>query len=620
MVRGKWRSAGGLPSALKQGLGENLRIYGVQYRIVGIYETGQGLEESGGLFTLEDAQSITQKPTKVSLVQVALRRGADAAQVMRAIERLGKDLAVSKASEYEANAQWAGMVQGFAGAVGAIAIVIGGLGMMNTMVMSVLERTREIGTLRALGWARRRVMALILGEAVTLSLAGGLAGIALGIGLTSLTGRVPGYGSFMEGVLTPSLLLQGLATALGLGLVGGAYPAWVSANLLPVEALRYEGGSAGSNGGALSRVGNQSFRNLWRRRTRTLIAATGVAVGVATLAMLGSMAKGMMNEMNSLAGSGGAGNITVMQRDVADMSLSSLDEGLLPQFRAMPGVKAVSPLVLGFISTADAMFFVTVGIDPNSASMAHYKLTEGRRIRRPDEIMIGKIAARNLKLRLGSTFSLYSTRYKVVGIYETGTAWEDGGGLLLLKEAQRLLKRPRSVSFIFVDVNNPADAGAISAAIDRRFRDARAALSSEFAQSTDDMGSLQAMVDAIGLLALLVGGIVVANTMMMSIYERTREIGTLRALGWRQRAVLAQVLQEGFWLCLLAGALGSFLGLALLWLITRIPGMDALISMTWDLGATARAIVLAVVVGLIAGAYPAWRASRLRPVEALRYE
>ena len=67
------------------------------------------------------------------------------------------------------------------------------------------------------------------------------------------------------------------------------------------------------------------------------------------------------------------------------------------------------------------------------------------------------------------------------------------------------------------------------------------------------------------------GGIVVANTMMMSIYERTREIGTLRALGWRKRRILGQVVQESLLLCLLAGLFGSILGVALVWLIGRVP-------------------------------------------------
>ncbi len=136
---------------------------------------------------------------------------------------------------------------------------------------------------------------------------------------------------------------------------------------------------------------------------------------------------------------------------------------------------------------------------------------------------------------------------------------------------RRLLNRPRSVSFIFVDVERAAEAEAVRAAIAGRFPDVQASLSSEFAQDSDQMAQFEAISNAISLLALLVAGIVVANTMFMSIYERTREIGTLRAVGWGSRRILGQVLQESLLLCLVAGVLGSILGVVMLWGLASRP-------------------------------------------------
>jgi ABC-type antimicrobial peptide transport system permease subunit len=606
--------------SLKKGIGSTLRLFGVPYEIVGIYETGQALEESGGTVVLEDAQTITQKTRKVSLFQVGVRKGTDLTQVMARIEALEKDLAVSKSSEYDASQQWSQYLQGFAWGIAAIAILIGGLGMMNAMVMSVLERTREIGTLRAVGWSRRRVVTLILGETVVLSLIGGLVGIALGVGLTELAANAPGIGGMMEGVYSTGIFIQGLLTALCLGVLGGAYPAWVAANLLPVEALRYEGGGSGEVKGRLARVGNQSFRNLWRRRTRTFIAATGIGIGVATLVMMGGLIAGITGELNSLAGSSGTGNLTVMQRDVADMSMSSLDERAVSQIRNMPQVKSVSPMLLGFIISSDMPFFMVAGLDPNSAAMSHYKLVEGRYVQRPNEVLLGKIAAKTYKVGVDDTLKLFANRYKVVGIAETGVAWEEGGAMVALREAQRLLNRPRSVSFIFVDVTDPSQASVVRDAINRRFPEARASLSSEFAENTDDMANAQAMFAAISLLALFVGGIVVANTLLMSVHERTREIGTLRALGWAKGRILSQIMQESLLLCVISAIFGSTMGVLLLVLAAKAPGLNGLISARWDAQIFIQAIVLTLVVGLVASAYPAWRASRLQPVEALRYE
>jgi ABC-type antimicrobial peptide transport system permease subunit len=620
--------------SLKKGVDDTVRLYAAPYRVVGIYETGQAMEESGGVVTLADGQEISQKPRKLSLYQVGLRRGADIDQAMRRIESLDKSLSVNEASEYDAGEQWSGYMNGFAWGIAAIAIIIGGLGMMNAMMMSVMERTREIGTLRAVGWSRGQVLRLMLGEALLVSVVGGLVGLALGVGLTELAARVPGVGAFMEGIYSPGIFVQGMVTALCLGLIGGAYPAWRAANLLPIEALRYEGGGGGltplnppsrlvgrrRGWGVRSLALPLPIRNLWRRRTRTILSATGIGIGVMTLVMMGGMTKGLLDQLNMLAGSSGAGNISIMQRKVADLSLSALDERMVNQIQVMPGVKAVSPFLMGFVMTADLPFFLISGIDPNSAAMAHYKLAEGNGIVRPNEVLVGKTAARNYKLAVGDTITLYGNRYRIAGIFETGVAYEDGGGVLALREAQRLLNRPRSVSFIFVDVVNPDQAEIVRASIERRYPEALVSLSSEFAQNTDAKDQIDAFAAVIGALAMLVGGIVVANTMMMSIYERTREIGTLRALGWPKRRILGQVVQESLWLCLLAGAFGSISGVLLLWGASKLPQADTFLAAGWDVPMFVQAIGIALIVGLIAGLYPAWRASRLQPVEALRYE
>ena len=606
--------------SLKKGVGDSVRIYGQPYRIVGIYETGQGMEESGGVVTLEDAQEIAKYERQVSLYQIGLRRGGDVDETIARMETLDLDISISRTSDRQANQQYDEMIQGFAWGVAAIAILIGGLGMMNSMVMTVLERTREIGTLRAVGWSRGRVMGLILGEALALSLVGGLVGVGLGYLMGEGMGRLPGLGSLLVGTWTPAIFAQGIGTALVLGIVGGVYPAWRAANLQPVEALRYEGGAADGNAGFLSRVGNQSFRNLWRRRNRTLMAASGIGIGVATLVMLGGLTDGMIGQMNQLAGSGGAGNITVMQRDVPDMSLSSLDERLVRQIQAMPQVKSVSPMVMGFVMTPELPLFIIGGLDPNSAAMSHYVLVEGRRVQRPSEILLGKSASESYSLGVGDTLTLYNTRYKIVGLYETGVAWEESGGVLALQESQRILNRPRNVSFIFVDVHNPTDAASVQAAIDRRFPEARASVSSEFAQNTDDIANMQAMAAGIGLLAMIVGGIVVANTMVMSIYERTREIGTLRALGWPGRRIVRQIVEESLLLCLLSALIGSVLGVILLSSVLLIPGFGSFLAPAWEPSTFVQAVALTLGLGLLGGIFPAVRASRLPPVEALRYE
>jgi putative ABC transport system permease protein len=124
--------------------------------------------------------------------------------------------------------------------IGLLAIVVGGISMMNTMIMSVYERTREIGTLRAVGWRRRRVLGMVLKESIVLSLLGTFVGLVSAVVFLWLMQSIPIWGDYMTISLSPNLLSMTLIIALTLGAIGGVYPAWRAAILSPVEALRYE--------------------------------------------------------------------------------------------------------------------------------------------------------------------------------------------------------------------------------------------------------------------------------------------------------------------------------------------------------------------------------------------
>ena len=122
----------------------------------------------------------------------------------------------------------------------AIALVMGTVFMLNTMVMSVFERTREIGILRAIGWRPWRVMRMILMESVLLSLSGGIVGTIVAIGLTWFLSTLPVVNGAVRGDISIAVISQGFAIALLVGLIGAAYPAYRGARLMPTEAIRHE--------------------------------------------------------------------------------------------------------------------------------------------------------------------------------------------------------------------------------------------------------------------------------------------------------------------------------------------------------------------------------------------
>jgi putative ABC transport system permease protein len=142
-----------------------------------------------------------------------------------------------------------GTIQLFLGGIAAISLLVAGIGIMNIMIVSLIERTREIGILKALGMKSRTVLTIFLGESVIIGLIGAIIGILLGWGLANVTASVLGSGGFIGGgsgafsitpILTPEVILGSLAFGIGVSVIFALYPAWRASKLKPVDALRYE--------------------------------------------------------------------------------------------------------------------------------------------------------------------------------------------------------------------------------------------------------------------------------------------------------------------------------------------------------------------------------------------
>jgi putative ABC transport system permease protein len=215
---------------------------------------------------------------------------------------------------------------------------------------------------------------------------------------------------------------------------------------------------------------------------------------------------------------------------------------------------------------------------------------------------------------------LSGIRYKIVGLYESTSSWMEMGGVVTLRDAQSYMGRPRKVTMYMVGVKDPSDARKVVERINADVPEAHASVSGEFVEQMPDMENVGAMIGAVSFLAIAVGGVGVMNTMLMSVLERTREIGVLRALGWRRRRVLWMIIKEATLLGVLGGLSGVGIAFALSYLVANIPMIAGLVSPVWTLQIFIRAFSIAMFLGLLGGLYPAFRATRLQPVEALRYE
>ena len=599
-------------------VGDVIRLTGGAFRIVGIYETGDAFEDGGAVIPLEEAQALTLQPRRVSMIYVKLSDLAETDRLQTRVERRFPDLNLSTTSGYADQEQMFEILEGVAMTVAGLAVLIGGVVMTNTLWMSVFERTREIGVLRSLGWRRRRVLFLILGESLILALLGGLVGIGLGVAVVFALGKSSSWLGAFGTQVSSELFIRALVTVIVLGLVGGAYPAWWASRLLPIEALQYEGGASGARASLAPTRGGMVVRNLWRRRTRTALTLLGIGVSIAAIVALGAVAEGayyLMTEMWRASQT----DLFAIEAGV-DSDLSAIDERVGARIAARPDVEAVSGTILTAVNAERIGMLIVFGYHPRAFAIRHFHIVEGEPLTGRHQVIVGRQAAEQMGLQVGDTLRLLSSNFRVAGIYETGLAYEEIGVVIGLREAQALIGKPRQVMYYGIKLHDPEQAEAVRDELAAAFPEIDFALTADLAESLSDFKTMEDMVGTISFLAVFIGGVGMLNTMLMSVLERTREIGVLRALGWRRGRVLGMILQESLVLGAVGGVCGILLGLGLTGLLVLAPGMWGAIEPIYTPQLFVQAIVVALVAGVVGGLYPAWRATRMRPVEALRYE
>ena len=617
-ARGKPMLLGsGSAEALNKKVGDTLRIQDRVFRIVGIYETGATLEDNGAVLPLRDAQELLGRLRQVSIVYIQLKDPGLQDRVQSRVERRWSDLSLSTTDDFADKQMMGDIMKAFVWVIAGLAIVIGGVGMMNAQLMAVVERTREIGVLRSVGWKRGRILRMILGESIIVGLIGGIFGIALGWFMISYFEDFAGFFGASKSSVTPEIIQQALLTVVVLGFVGGAYPAWRASRMPPIEALRYEGGTSGSKARRLP-IGGMAVQSLWQRSARTLLTLGVIAITVGGIIALEAAVSGMMD---TFAGMSADSEIMVRQAGVADTEYSALDERVGDKIAAFPEVAHVSGMAFsGTVLPDSGAVFIMLGYAPNEYAIRQFNIVEGERISTNRQIMLGSMMAEAMNLSVGDSLELSSRRFKVVGIYESGVTWQEMGGVSTLRDAQNFMGRPHKVGMMMVKVHDPEQAEAVVAKINTQIPDAHASLSGEFAQEMPDMANANAMLGSISFLAIFVGGVGVLNTMLMAVMERTREIGVFRALGWRRWRILRLIITEALILGLLGGLIGIGLAFVFFNAFNAIPIYNGMLSARWELDIFLRAIAVALGLGLLGGIYPAFRATRLQPVEALRYE
>jgi putative ABC transport system permease protein len=228
---------------------DEITISDEKYKVAGIYESVADIENGMVIMLLDQAQKAFGKKGEITGCTVRLKDNSlENVQATAAIietqiaeqNHLKSKLKARPPDQFVQSNSQIKMFKGFAWAVSLITLIVGGIGVLNTMFMSVFERTREIGILRAIGWRPSRVMRMILLESVALSIGAGIIGTLIGLGVITLAGFVPMLSGAAHAAINGQIVLKGFAIAIVVGVFGAAYPAYRGSRLLPTEALRHE--------------------------------------------------------------------------------------------------------------------------------------------------------------------------------------------------------------------------------------------------------------------------------------------------------------------------------------------------------------------------------------------
>lgn len=361
----------------------------------------------------------------------------------------------------------------------------------------------------------------------------------------------------------------------------------------------------------------QTLAALRRRPLRTFLTALGTALGIATIVALLAVAGGAQRSAGRFLDLGSS-DLGVFQKDAADPTTSVLPISLVSRLRSMHGVAAATPLILLINDVKRSPATIVFGAQPRSFVTNRYVFTSGHMFSGQHQAVIGSGLATQLHLRAGDELTVAHRRFQIAGIYHIGVAEQDDGAVIPLAAAQALSGKVAEATTVAVSLNTTTSRQQGIRTIDRRYPGLLVIGDGVTASRAGVNGELLSnLALVLAVIALLIGGIGVMNTMLMAVIERRAEFALLSAVGWSGPQIAARVVIEGVMTTVIGAALGLLLGTVGAHLLVGVLGAQEYVApdvTAWDLG---RALLVGVLLGVLGGLYPAWRAARLSPAQVL---
>ena len=385
------------------------------------------------------------------------------------------------------------------------------------------------------------------------------------------------------------------------------------------------------------------LRSILRKKLRAGLTIFGIAIGIFAFVVMGSMAE----KLNLLV-SGGLdyyGSRIIVQEGASLFSfqINPVSVSKIGEVKNIEGVKSAWPTVSVLKDTDgdSALSFgpppMITGGDPDSAVDETFELSyaKGRAIQNGDsrKVVLGVDLAKNLSASVGDNIILRDKDFEVVGVLEKTFTAPDNMAIVNLPDAQEIfyedipaayragVKKEDLATSIEVFVKDDYDPEEVVKRINENVKDITALSPSEFKKQVADATAIfNLIILGSAIIALIVGSFSIINTMIMSVAERIREIGIRKAIGASNSRIMREFLFEAAIMGFIGGLVGLGLGYSTVRIINFITEPSGQVIFLTTTRLAVGSVVFATVLGAVAGLYPAWYASRLNPIEALRNE
>jgi len=360
--------------------------------------------------------------------------------------------------------------------------------------------------------------------------------------------------------------------------------------------------------------------NLRRHRIRSFISIAGIAFSVAAMLTVVTILQGAIGMFSSILSSDS--EIIVFERNVSDLFFSNVPASVAGEVSSWSTVAHADPVLFGIVSSADHPIITCFGVTPGDARIRNATWLAGDRVtfgKSNDDVVLGSRAADFLNATVGSRVPIGHGTFHVIGILKTANGFEDGGVFMPLAAAQSFFHKDGS-SVVTIKLRSKDDAAAFKAQIKQDYPNLIALEDTEFQHSYSQFKILKATAWAVGGCGLILGGLGIANTMIMSVFTRIREIAILRVNGFSNAQIATMIFGESSCVAAFGAFAGLIIGITVLFTLKHVPALDGYVDASIRPLLMLVVIVLALLTGIAGALYPAAYAMRIRAVEALRFE